>query len=272
MAGVEAETVGLSHPFGVLCETMRPRPRIPNVTLPRSDRPFFGGAAASIVLHACLIVAIVVGERASRELFVAGGGAGPTGGGGGGGGAYVDYIELPAFARAPTSGPEVTTEATEELAIPEPRLRQISQTATSINFVPPTEHLTAPEVGRGAGSGGGPGSGTGSGGGVGTGQGSGVGSGAGPGSGGDGGSGYGPQSRQMLLPPDAPESIKGQEFRVRFWIDENGRVTKVEVEPRIEDGGYRRKFLDKMYQFSFQPARKLDGTPVASHYDVLITP
>ncbi|UCG86658.1 MAG: hypothetical protein JSW71_22625, partial [Gemmatimonadota bacterium] len=159
-----------------------------------------------------------------------------------------------------------------EVSIPEPRLRPISQLTTAIKFDRPTEHITAPAVGRGAGSGGGPGSGTGSGGGVGTGQGTGVGSGTGPGSGGDGGSGFAPQSRQMLLPPDAPESIKGREFRVRFWIDERGRVTKVEVEPRIEDAGYRKKFMDKMYQFTFHPARRLDGTPVAAHYDVLITP
>ena len=97
-----------------------------------------------------------------------------------------------------------------------------------------------------------------------------MGSGEGPGSGGDGGSGFAPQSRQMLLPPDAPQSIKGREFRVRFWIDERGRVTKVEVEPRIEDADYRKKFMDKMYQYTFRPARKLDGTPVAAHYDVSI--
>jgi hypothetical protein len=76
----------------------------------------------------------------------------------------------------------------------------------------------------------------------------------------------------MLLPPDAPESVKGREFRVRFWIDERGRVTDVEVEPRIEDASYRKKFMDKMRQFTFHPARSLDGTPVAAHYDVVIIP
>jgi hypothetical protein len=76
----------------------------------------------------------------------------------------------------------------------------------------------------------------------------------------------------MLLPPDAPGSIKGTEYRVRFWINERGRVTRVEVEPRIADAGYRKKFMDKMRQFTFHPARTADGTPVAAQYDVLITP
>ena len=223
-----------------------------------------------MVVHGCLMLMVVLGGRASRELFIAGGGDGPAGGGGGGGGTYVDYVELPAFALA--AAPAVAAERAVEISIPEPQLRPIPQPTTTIKFAQPTEYITAPEVGRGTGSGGGPGSGTGSGGGVGTGRGAGVGGGEGPGSGGDGGSGFAPQSRQMLLPPDAPESIKGHEFRVRFWIDEHGRVTKVEVEPRIEDASYRKKFMDKMRQFTFHPARALDGTPVAAHYDVVIIP
>ena len=251
---------------------MRPPTRIPNVTLPRSDKQFFGGTATSVVFHGALILMILLGERASYELFHAGGGDGPPGGGGGGGGAFVRYVELPAFPAASSAVDEATVERTVEVTIPEPQLRQISAAETTLRFAQPAEHLTAPEVGRGAGSGGGPGSGTGTGGGVGTGQGTGVGSGEGPGSGGDGGSGFAPQSKQMLLPPDAPESIKGTEYRVRFWINERGRVTRVEVEPRIADAGYRKKFMDKMRQFTFHPARTADGTPVAAQYDVLITP
>jgi protein TonB len=257
-------------PVRCIIETMRSPPRIPNLTLPRSDRPFYGGAATSVVVHGCLILLIVLGQRASHELFVAGGGGGPAGGGGGGGGTYVDYVELPAFRMASASAAAAPVERTLEVTIPEPQLRPISQASATIEFLQPTEHITAPAVGRGAGSGGGPGSGTGSGGGIGTGRGAGVGSGEGPGSGGEGGSGFAPQSRQMLLPPEAPQSMKGREFRVRFWIDERGRVTKVEVEPRIEDADYRKKFMDKMYQYTFRPARKLDGTPVAAHYDVSI--
>jgi len=219
-----------------------------------------------------LILLVVIGERTAHELFLAGGGSGPAGGGGGGGGEFVRYVDLPAFAMVASVAAEVPEERTTEILIPKPELREIPQEAPRITFVQPTEHLTAPEVGRGAGSGGGPGSGTGTGGGVGTGQGTGVGSGEGPGSGGDGGSGFAPQSRQMLLPPDAPESIKGTKYRVRFWINEHGKVTDVEVEPRITDSGYRKKFMEKMRQFTFHPARKADGTPVAAHYDVQITP
>jgi hypothetical protein len=251
---------------------MRRPTRIPNATLPRSDKPFFGGTATSVVFHGALILMLVLGERASYELFHAGGGDGPPGGGGGGGGEFVRYVELPAFAMPSSAAPEVAAERAVEIIIPEPKLRQISSRETTLRFVQPTERLTAPEAGRGAGSGGGPGSGTGTGGGVGTGAGAGVGSGEGTGSGGDGGSGFAPQSRQMLLPPDAPESIKGTEFRVRFWINERGKVTRVEVEPRITDAAYRKKFMEKMRQFTFHPARRADGTPVAAQYDVLITP
>ncbi|UCD24869.1 MAG: hypothetical protein JSW51_02835 [Gemmatimonadota bacterium] len=251
---------------------MRRVPRPPILTLPRSDKPFFGGTATSVVLHGALILLVVVGEQTAYELFLAGGGSGPRGGGGGGGGEFVRYVDIPAFTVASATPAEVVEEPRVEIAIPEPVLRDIPKEAPRITFAQPTEHLTAPEVGRGAGSGGGPGSGTGTGGGVGTGQGTGTGSGEGPGSGGDGGSGFAPQSRQMLLPPDAPESIKGTEFRVRFWINERGRVTKVEVDPPIKDADYRKKFMEKMRQFTFHPARKADGTPVAAHYDVLITP
>ena len=251
---------------------MRGPSRTPNLTLPRSDKPFFGGAATSVVLHGVLILLIVIGERTTHELFTAGGGSGPAGGGGGGGGEFVRYVEIPAFRTASAAAAEVPEERTTAISIPKPELREIPQEAPRIAFARPTEHLTAPEVGSGAGSGGGPGSGTGTGGGVGTGQGTGAGSGEGPGSGGDGGSGFAPQSRQMLLPPDAPESIKGTKYRVRFWINELGKVTKVEIEPRIADAKYRKKFMEKMRQFTFHPARSADGTPVAAHYDVLITP
>jgi len=186
----------------------------------------------------------------------------------------VTYIEMPPFVAAASPAREVPTdETTIELPIPKPQLKEIQTDAPRVKIAQPTGPVVvAPKIGAGDGSGVGPGSGTGVGGGTGTGEGTGIGSGEGSGTGGEGGAGYGPQSRQMLLPPDAPESIKGQEFRVRFWINERGRVTKVEVEPRIRDSAYRKKFMEKMSQFTFHPARLPDGTPVASHYDVLITP
>ncbi len=242
--------------------------------MPRSDRPFFGGTATSVAVHGALVLVIVFGGRVGNELFFPGGGPGPAGGGGGGGGSRVSYVEIPPFfmAAAPTREAP-TNERTIELPIPKPQLKEIEKEAPKVKIAQPTGPVVvAPRIGAGEGTGGGPGKGTGSGGGTGTGQGTGTGSGEGPGTGGEGGAGYPPQSRQMLLPPDAPESVKGQEFQVRFWIDERGKVTKVDVEPRIRDSGYRKKFMEKMSQYTFHPARLPDGTAVASHYDVVITP
>jgi hypothetical protein len=49
---------------------------------------------------------------------------------------------------------------------------------------------------------------------------------------------------------------------VEFWVDASGRVTRVDVRPEIEDADYRRRFLDRMRQFQFNPARTLEGQPV----------
>lgn len=269
-----AETRGSRARLVYYTIVMRQRPAPPQLRLPRSDKPFFGGTATSIVVHGAIVLFVILGGRAGGELFIAGGGPGPAGGGGGGGGSRVSYVEIPPYiAAAAPARKAPTNERAIELPIPKPRLKEIRKDAPKVKIAQPTGPVViASKIGVGDGSGGGPGSGTGSGGGTGTGEGAGTGSGQGPGTGGEGGAGYGPQSRQMLLPPDAPESIKGQEFRVRFWINERGKVTKVDVEPRIRDSDYRKRFMEKMSQFTFHPARLPDGTPVASHYDVLITP
>ncbi len=75
-----------------------------------------------------------------------------------------------------------------------------------------------------------------------------------------------------MPPPDPPVTVKGREFRVRFLIDARGRVRKVEVEPRMEDSGYRSKFIDKMRRYRFYPARSSDGKPVPGRFDIWITP
>lgn len=253
---------------------LRP-PRFPDLGMPRADKPPFGGGiVGSAVLHVLLIVLIIWSGGRSQEFFRAAGGPGPEGGGGGGGGSRVTYMELPPLVTAsPPAREQPSRQRSVEVPIPRPELKDIPKEKLQVRITPPTGPVVAAvRPGRGAGSGGGEGAGTGSGGGVGTGRGTGIGSGRGPGTGGEGGVGFPPQSRQMLLPPDAPASIKGHEFRVRFWIDEQGRVTRIEVEPRIEDAGYRKKFRERMLQFRFYPARTGDGTPMAAHYDAWITP
>lgn len=251
-------------------------PRVPNLRLPRQDKPFVGGTATSVAVHGFLLFLVFwTGTHVGGADFRAIGGPGPLGGGGGGGGSQIVHIDLPPYVSqsAPAQATQQEEEAI-ELPIPRPDLRDIPAESRRITIGRPTATIVpAQAIGRGPGSGGDEGAGTGSGGGVGSGHGTGVGSGVGPGTGGEGGDGFPARSRQMLLPPpDAPPSVKGQEFKVRFWIDERGRVTRIEVEPRIADGDYRREFRDRMGQFRFYPARNLEGAPVPSFYDAWITP
>ncbi len=252
---------------------MRPTPRVPSLSVPRTDKPFIGGAATSLMLHGAMILFVVWGsERASEGLFRTAGGAGPAGGGGGGGGERIEYLELPPYVPpAPTTTAVVSPRAV-EVPVPRPQLREIIDRSEPVRFLPPLERVVAPRLGSGPGSGGGAGSGTGSGGGTGSGEGTGLGSGRGPGTGGEGGAGFGPQLQQALMPPaDWPEAVRGMEFRVRFLVDARGRVSRVEVDPRIPDPDYRKKFLDKMKQYVFAPARSGDGTPVAAPFEAWIS-
>lgn len=102
--------------------------------------------------------------------------------------------------------------------------------------------------------------------------GSGGGSGLGEGDAGGNGGVSGPRPQYTVLPPlDRPAAVRGKSFQVSFWVDREGRVTRVEVVPDIPDGEYRRKFLASMYEYRFEPARRPDGTPVAAQAVVTIT-
>ncbi len=81
-----------------------------------------------------------------------------------------------------------------------------------------------------------------------------------------------PRPRYTVLPPlDRPASVRGKSFKVRFWVNQFGNVTRVEVSPEIPDAEYREKFLALMYQYSFEPARRPDGTPVAGQAVLTVT-
>jgi hypothetical protein len=54
-------------------------------------------------------------------------------------------------------------------------------------------------------------------------------------------------------------------------VDQSGKVTRVEISPEIPDAEYRRKFLALLYQYTFEPARRPDGTPVAGQAVLTIT-
>jgi hypothetical protein len=151
----------------------------------------------------------------------------------------------------------------EQPLLPKPELRP-TDAAVSVAAVPtPAVTASPPTLGPGSGTGVGAGQGSGSGGGSGTGTGSGVGSGVGPGTGGDGTVAYAPEPRAIVYPFEAPPpSVKGRVFQIRFWVDRRGRVVKVEIEPKIDDAGFRKKLLERVESWTFYPARTIDGRPV----------
>ena len=243
---------------------MRP-PETPHVLPPRTDRPFGAGIGLSIGLHAALVVLIIVGGSIVA-YFGGGEGPGPIGGGGGGGGAEIQYIQLPPLpapaASSPAAAPEVDEVA---LALPEPTIETTVQ-EPEIETAPVTRVVVIQAEGPGEGTGAGEGTGTGSGGGVGSGQGTGVGRYQGPGSGG-GGSELAPEPRVVLYPfEQAPESIKGVEYTLHFWVDRRGAVTKVEVEPEIDDSEFRKALIDRLRGWVFYPARTVEGRPVRGEF------
>jgi len=69
----------------------------------------------------------------------------------------------------------------------------------------------------------------------------------------------------------APASVRGMRFRVHFWVSPGGQVTRVEVTPPIPDAEYRKLFMRHMYEYTFAPAIRPDGTPVAGETVLTIT-
>ena len=73
--------------------------------------------------------------------------------------------------------------------------------------------------------------------------------------------------RPLLLPADC---YKGR-YTVRFWVEADGSVSRVSVEPPPKNGGCRREVQDKMMGYQFHPARTRDGRAVAYVYQVQLT-
>jgi hypothetical protein len=68
----------------------------------------------------------------------------------------------------------------------------------------------------------------------------------------------------VLLPADC---ARGR-FTVRFWVEADGSVSRVSVEPPPKGGNCRREMQDKMLGYQFLPARTRDGRTVAYVYQV----
>jgi hypothetical protein len=123
---------------------------------------------------------------------------------------------------------------------------------------------TATLPSAGTGTGGEAGQGPGTGGGIGAGKDGGVGNDSGPGRGGDGTYITPPYARTVLLPADC---ARGR-FTVRFWVEADGSVSRVSVEPPPKDGGCRREMREKMLGYQFRPAHTRDGRAVAFVFEV----
>lgn len=249
--------------------------RVPTVRLPQRRERFGSGVAVSALVHGGLVLALVLGAATSREAFRGLGGPGPAGGGGGGGRTVVRFVELPSLAADQSAAPQAQHEEdvpTVRLTLPRPDLEIVSREMPSLRLTTIVRPVVAVDVGeRGTGPGQGRGVGTGTGGGIGSGQGAGVGAGTGPGAGGGRGAAFPPEPRFIIVPADRPKSVRGNQYDVHFWVDDRGWVTRVEVDPPIDDAGYRRTFLDQMLQFQFNPARTTDGRPVSGHVVIPIT-
>lgn len=241
---------------------MTRRPQVPRALLPRSREGFGPSLAGSAVIHALIVVALMWRAGSPGDYVDVIGGLGPAGGGG----SEVRYVELFPPASAPPTAPVVTARPATAFVLPTPKVS--TRPKDTPVFALPTDAtpvVLAPRPGQDAGSRRGSGQGTG--------VGSGVGSGEGPGTGGGaGGIATPPEPRQIVLPPDAPSSMKGLEYTVRLWIDTRGRVTNVEVNPPIDDAGYRKKFRERMYQLLFYPARDASGQPVNARYVITVMP
>ena len=213
----------------------------------------------SVLLHSVIVLLFV--RHGVQWLLGGGGEPGPLGGGGGGSSAAVSYVQLPpAPATEQVAAP--TPPAVSEVSLPVPQPVELDVLPAESPVAVAPEASPAPTTGV-AGSGG-PGAGPGTGGGSGAGTGPGAGNDSGPGRGGDADYISPPYARTVLLPADC---ARGR-FTVRFWVEDDGRVARVAVDPSPKNAGCRREMLDKMMGYQFLPARTRDGRAVASVYEV----
>jgi protein TonB len=255
----------------------------PTAQLPRSDRRYGSGVVLAAAVHVLAIGLLLVSWTHRYELSM-GEGVGPAGGGGGGGGGRsIQYVQLPprsAYgaqrARPAPAAPK------QEIQLPTPQVQQAEEPVQpttpqpvelALPTVDPNSSSARLALGSGSGTGVGPGSGSGSGGGIGSGRGTGVGSGVGPGTGGEGVAKYAPEPRAVIYPfEEPPAAMRGKQYRIRFWVDARGKITKIEIEPEIQDKKFREKLLERVGSWSFYPARTAEGRPVNGQFEITYAP
>jgi hypothetical protein len=236
---------------------------------------------ASVIVHG-LLIALAMLISATAALVVLEGAGGPLGapddvGGGGGGGEPTPLLVMLQPAPAATVVEEVVTPPVPEpvvveVPIPEPELI-IPVPAIVVDSVPTPPALgsgtTVAGGATGVGLNGGPGSGTGTGGGNGSGTGTGNGSGTGPGSGGgDGTEGRAPSPLMLLLPPQAPRSLRGKSVTVQLTVDNRGVAREVALDPKTGDDSFDKLLHKTALEWRFRPGTDASGRPVARMFEI----
>lgn len=231
-------------------------PERPALRLPRTARSFHRPVAVSALVHLAVLVLLVSATGRSPRTAP----ARPPGPPQTGGAERVDYLALPPY-RAPAPPDQTRPRRPPPEPVVQVEVQDVTPTRSLADAIPLSALAGNLQVGRMGGLGGSAGSGA-SAGSVG-------GTGAGPGGGNEV---FPPQARYSILPPlPAPASVRGKSFRVHFWVNPAGQVTRVQVRPPIPDAEYRELFMQHMYQYRFAPAIRPDGTPVAGETVLVIT-
>jgi hypothetical protein len=231
-----------------------PAPRLLRLRLPQTDRPTTWSVLGSVCAHAALVFLIVwVQTRPVEESGLRRPGAPGNPGGGGG----IRFIQLDAPPPAAQQAAPVEKQP-EPAVVPPP----VAITMPLRKLDLPLAQSLATQAGVPAAASGGAGGGLGPG----------LGQDTGAGMGGEGGDIFPPQMKYTILPPlPRPAALRGRPLEIHFWVNAEGRVTRVKVDPEIRDAAYRAQLYALLREYVFEPARKLDGTRVAGETTITIT-
>ena len=224
-----------------------------SLRFPRAGRSFQGPVTVSAAVHVAVVLLLVWATSRPAASPPPGTGGRPAGGGL----EPVAYFTLPDF-RTPAPPDQTRPRRPASQPVARVEMQDVTPTASLADAIPlaaPAGNFQVSGLGGLAGSAGSGGS-------------------ARPGGAGPGSASevFPPQARYSILPPlPAPASVRGMKFRVHFWVSPGGQVTRVEVTPSIPDAEYRKLFIRHMYEYTFAPALRPDGTPVAGETVLTIT-
>jgi hypothetical protein len=74
----------------------------------------------------------------------------------------------------------------------------------------------------------------------------------------------------VIVPEGAPSALRGRTVLVTFFISATGVVDRLETRPRIEDGGYARRFEERLRSYRFRPALDSTGRPVPGRFPMQV--